>query len=114
MPEFIEDDVFKIIIPIPFIGKPEEKLLPKLPVSKRKLGEKLGEELGEELGEKLGENEAKVLKAISINSHTTIVAMAEEIGLSTTAVENNIKRLKAKNLIERIGSPRGGKWKLKI
>jgi predicted HTH transcriptional regulator len=29
-------------------------------------------------------------------------------------VENNIKRLKEKNLIERIGSARGGKWKLKI
>lgn len=106
LPEFIEEDVFKTIIPIPFTGKPEEKPALKPSVIKRKNDYRLGE--------RLGENETKILKAISVNTQTTIKAMAEEIGLSTTAVENNVKRLKEKNLIERIGSARGGKWKLKI
>lgn len=38
--------------------------------------------------------------------------MAENIGISTTSVENNIKKLKEKDILERIGSARGGHWKI--
>jgi len=34
--------------------------------------------------------------------------IAEEIGISTTAVENNIKKLKGKKILKRIGSARSG------
>ena len=40
--------------------------------------------------------------------------MAESIGISTTAIDNNIKTLKEKDIIERIGSDRTGYWKIMI
>jgi ATP-dependent DNA helicase RecG len=32
--------------------------------------------------------------------------------VSTTAIENNISKLKAKGLLERIGPDKGGYWKI--
>jgi len=70
--------------------------------------------LGEKLGEKLGENQVKIIEAISGNSKVTIDEMSESIGISTTAVENNISKLKEKNIIERKGPDKGGKWIINI
>ncbi|MFO7793272.1 MAG: winged helix-turn-helix transcriptional regulator [Candidatus Saliniplasma sp.] len=52
--------------------------------------------MGERLGEKLGENEIKILESISSNPQITIKQLYEKLQISTTAVENNIKKLKDK------------------
>ncbi len=77
-----------------------------------RLGEKLGERLGEKLGEKLGENQLKIIKLIENNTSISIKNIAREIGISTTAVENNIKKLKGKEILKRIGSAKGGYWEI--
>ena len=88
MPKFIEGDIFKAVIP-------------------------LKKEANQDLNlERLGENEQKILELIAANSQITIFLMAENIGISTTSVENNIKKLKEKDILERIGSARGGHWKI--
>jgi len=68
--------------------------------------------LGDRLGDRLGENEWKILENIWGNPSASIPEMAEKIGISTTAIENNIKKLKEKNLLERIGSAKAGHWKI--
>ena len=38
--------------------------------------------------------------------------LAEKTGLSVSGIEKNIKELKQKWLIRRIGSPKGGHWEI--
>jgi len=83
---------------------------------KAPLGEKVGES-GEKVGRKWGDNfsrsEVKILDAIAANPHITINELSDQVGIGTTAVENNLKKLKSKGMIERIGSARGGSWWIK-
>lgn len=65
-----------------------------------------------ELGEKLGENQIKILKLVAMDRTITIAKIAETIGISTTAVENNIAKLKSKGLLRRAGSDTKGYWEM--
>lgn len=76
-------------------GKPEEKT-----------------KLGEKLGERLSRNERLILENISRNSQITIPKLSKTIGISTTAVENNLNKLKEKGNLRRIGPARGGRWEV--
>jgi len=64
------------------------------------------------LGERLGETERKILAFIAGDKFMAIPAMAEKLGISTTAVEKHLKKLKEKGAIERVGSARGGAWRV--
>lgn len=74
--------------------------------------ENAGEKLGERLGEKLGENKRKIVSLLREKNTISIVEISEKIGISTTAVENNIKFLKQKGLIKRVGHSKGGHWEV--
>ena len=63
--------------------------------------------------EELGENEKGILALIKDDRKISIVDIAEKLGISTTAVENNIKKLKDKGLVERKGPAKGGYWSVK-
>jgi ATP-dependent DNA helicase RecG len=65
---------------------------------------------GEVLGERLGENEERTLVLLAEDDTRSIPEIAEVIGFSTTAVENNIGKLKRKGLLVREGPARGGRW----
>jgi ATP-dependent DNA helicase RecG len=60
------------------------------------------------LGEKLGENEEKIISIIKEDDTIAIIEIAKRIGISTTAVEKNIKKLKDKGVLERIGPAKVG------
>lgn len=66
-------------------------------------------ELGKKLGRKLGENRQAILDAIKENNEVTQVELAEIVGISQTAIENNIKWLKDNSYIDRFGK-KGGYW----
>ncbi len=70
------------------------------------------ERLGEKLGEKLGENEKKILEIILKDSHITTKELSQDIGISETAIGNNIAKLKKKGLLKRIGPDKGGCWEI--
>lgn len=56
---------------------------------------------------------AEVIKDIMIESPTVSAAqIASKIGISINGVQYHIKKLKAKGEIERVGSDRGGYWKV--
>jgi len=64
------------------------------------------------LGVKLNKNQFKMLELIEKNSKITIVEIARNLSISETAVENNIKKLKEKSIISRVGSDKTGNWKI--
>jgi len=66
----------------------------------------------EKVGRKLGENEEKILEIIKDDKFVTISKLSRLLGLSTTAVEKNIAKLKEKGLLKRIGPAKGGYWEI--
>jgi ATP-dependent DNA helicase RecG len=72
----------------------------------------LVEKLGDRLVEKLGENEKRILEIIAKNRFVTIPELSKILGISTTAVENNLAKLKVKKMLKRIGPDKGGYWEI--
>jgi predicted HTH transcriptional regulator len=70
------------------------------------------ERLGERLGEKLGENRRAIISGMINDPNISVVVLAKRLGISRTAVENNIKWLKEKGYIKRIGPAKGGHWQV--
>lgn len=75
------------------------------------LKETLGEGW-EKVGRKLGENQVKIIALILADRFTSARRMAEIIGISTTAIEKNISKLKDMGIIKRTGPDRGGHWEI--
>jgi ATP-dependent DNA helicase RecG len=69
---------------------------------------------GEKLGEKLGENRLEIIKLMQANQQISIAELSRQIGISTTAIERNIKYLKEKEIIKRVGAAKGGHWEVII
>lgn len=61
---------------------------------------------------KLGENERGILEIIVKNKFVTIPELSKALEISTTAVENNLAKLKAKKVLKRIGPDKGGYWEV--
>jgi ATP-dependent DNA helicase RecG len=72
----------------------------------------LVKKLGDRLVEKLGENEKRILEIIAKNRFVTIPELSKMLGISTTAVENNLAKLKVKKMLKRIGPDKGGHWEI--
>ncbi|MEO1012904.1 MAG: winged helix-turn-helix domain-containing protein [Bacteroidota bacterium] len=60
------------------------------------------------------ESQQKTVRLIADNPKTGKREMSELIGISSTAIDNNIKSLKEKGLVERRGSNRTGYWEILI
>lgn len=54
----------------------------------------------------------KIIELIIYNVHITIPELAENLGITTRAVEKQIANLKKQGIIERIGPDKGGYWKI--
>ncbi len=64
----------------------------------------------QKLGDKLGDNQRKIVELMRQDKFISIPKLAEKVGISMTAVENNITKLKEKGIVQRIGSAKGGHW----
>ena len=78
-----------------------------------KVGEKLVERLVEKVGRKLSKNQVKILKLMRENKYISKKEISEKIGISTTAVDKNLDKLKQAGILERIGPAKGGHWEVK-
>ena len=58
----------------------------------------------------LAPSQIKILDIVSSNGDITKKELSSMIGISTTAIDQNISRLKDFGLIERIGSDKAGRW----
>ncbi len=79
---------------------------------KERLGEKLGVKLGVKLSVKLSVNEQRIIDMLLKNNTLTIVDLAKKIEISEVAVYKNIKKLKDKRILKRIGPDKGGHWEV--
>jgi predicted HTH transcriptional regulator len=120
----VEMEQFKSIVYRKKLGVNQDRLgenQKKLGVNQDKLGEnqkKLGvnqDKLGvnqKKLGVNLSKNKIKLINLIRENPNITINMLSNKIGISTTAIENNIKSLKDSNILRRVGSDKSGKWEI--
>ncbi len=53
-----------------------------------------------------------ILKYIKNNPKITRKELAEKIGITPDGVKYNLMKLKNKNIIERVGATKGGRWKI--
>lgn len=74
------------------------------------------EESGEKTpkgGEKPTKSRDKIVALLSKDGKLSAASLAKKIGISAKAVEKHLANLKAEGVIERIGSARGGFWRVK-
>ena len=62
--------------------------------------------------DKLTDNRIKILKEIHQNKKISKRELEEKIGISATAIDNNLNFLKDINLLERQGTAKTGHWKI--
>ena len=60
----------------------------------------------------LSETQENILKLIRKNSRITQKEISDKLGINITTVARNLKDLKNKNVINRIGSNKNGQWEL--
>ena len=60
--------------------------------------------------DRLAESQKTILKLIKENPYISKKELSETIGISTTAIDKNITRLKKEGLLKRIGPDKGGHW----
>ena len=77
-------------------------------------GEKKTDEikLPEKLPEKLGEKRRLIIDRMKTMPFVTIFELMGELGISHTAVKNNIAWLKEHGYIRRVGGDKGGYWEV--
>ena len=54
----------------------------------------------------------KIMRLMKTKAQITTKELAEELNLTTRAIEKNISKLKSEGRIERIGGDKGGRWKI--
>ncbi len=70
------------------------------------------DKLGRKHPQKLVENFYKIIALILTDNIITIKKIAQHLNLSTTAIDNQINKLKKTGLLKRIGPDKGGHWKI--
>ena len=70
------------------------------------------EKVGEEVGKSLTKNQRLIIKSMVENPNISAKDLSDIIGISKRKIEENISKLKKKELIKRIGSPKGGYWEI--
>ena len=65
---------------------------------------------GNNQGKSSGKSSGKIVDLIRSNPHITIPEMANNIGISTRAVEKQIAKLQKNGLIKREGPDKSGYW----
>jgi ATP-dependent DNA helicase RecG len=66
----------------------------------------------EKVTEKVTENQQKILEKIIYNQYITADELSVIVGISVRKIKLNISKLKQKGILERIGSDKGGYWKV--
>jgi len=84
------------------------KAVQKLAKESKEVGIKVGEKVGIDLTE----NQKEIISHIIENPKISAKKLSELVGISSRKVEENIKKLKDKQIIERVGANRGGYWRI--
>lgn len=79
-----------------------------------KVGEKVGERVGESLENRppLNARRQAIILEMSQKPYVTKPELADKLGISVTAIDNNISFLRKNGYIDRVGKTKGGYWKV--
>ena len=94
----------------------ENSIVVTIPFNRiHKVGKKVGNEVGksEDIRPALNSRRQTMLLEIQQNPYVTKQELANIIGISVTAIDNNIAYLRKNGFIERVGKTKGGYWKIK-
>lgn len=85
--------------------------------SGRSFGVNGGENFGDKTNvskdrQKVTDTQQKILECIAEDKSISAKKIAEKIGVSGRTVENNIKKMKASEILTRHGSPKSGYWEI--
>ena len=109
-PEMYEDDIFKITVPLDDNYSTDYGTsLAQNDVS-QKYTDSNSTDVKASDTIPLSENQNAIIKLIKENPQITQIEIAEKLSLSRRAVQNNLQILQEKNIIERAGSKKDGKW----
>ncbi|MEE1046030.1 MAG: Fic family protein [Clostridia bacterium] len=67
-----------------------------------------------DVGVKLNKTQTKIVELMKNNLNITSGEMAKYVGVETRTIERNIKTLKEKGIIDRVGADKNGHWIVKI
>jgi len=67
----------------------------------------VGNKVGNKVGNDLSDNQLLIIEHIKMNSKISASKLSEAIGISKRKIEENLAKLKAKNMLKRIGGTRG-------
>lgn len=101
----MEGDIFRIIVPLD-----DEFSYDSTEKNRKRVGERVGEKVGEK---ELSDNQRQIMEMVRENPYIKAKEMSLKIGISQCKIEENIRKLKEKQKIERIGSSRNGYYRLK-
>lgn len=104
VPELIEGDVFKSIIPLRIIGENVSEPFDNWEVVRNKVRNKFGI--------KFGISSEKILELIFKDDQLTAAEIAAKINISPRSVEKILANLKANGIVERLGARKNGCWKI--
>jgi biotin operon repressor len=64
-------------------------------------------------GISITENQRRILDSAAADPRVTTVKLAEIVGISARKIEENVRKLKERGLIERVGARKNGYWVVK-
>ncbi len=67
----------------------------------------------EKVGENLTENQLLIIEKMKQNNKISARELSALIGISSRKIEDNIRKLKVKQILKRIGPAKGGYWEIK-
>ena len=103
-PEFIEGDIFKIIVPLDE-GNREEHTTQSVTQTTQSVTQTTQS--------KENDPEKNIMELIEQNPFLSQKQMAEKLNLNKNTLKYYIKKMKEKGVIERVGTNRKGKWIVK-
>ena len=67
----------------------------------------VGNKVGNKVGNHLSDNQLLIIEHIKMNSKISASKLSEEVGISKRKIEENLAKLKAMNMLKRVGGTRG-------
>ncbi|UBD76874.1 winged helix-turn-helix transcriptional regulator [Parabacteroides goldsteinii] len=68
--------------------------------------------VGDRVGDKLSETQKRILNLMQQNPSVSAQSLSEEIGISKRKIEENIRTLRERSKIVRVGNAKSGHWEV--
>jgi predicted HTH transcriptional regulator len=110
--QYIEIIVLPSSLPISYHGVFHYRSGSTKFLKKKEVVEKVVEKVAEKVVENLTAHQKKIISSIIADPKITALEISMIIGLSHRKTQENIKKLKNKGILKRVGSAKGGNWEV--